>query len=73
MLAWLHRVILLGRQTGAVRDDLPVELQAQVLLAVVRVFDEWSVTRTPADVEAEQRLIKAQLAAIRRVIGEHST
>jgi AcrR family transcriptional regulator len=71
--AWLHRVILVGRQTGAVRDDLPVELQAQVLLAVVRVFDEWSVTRRPADVEAEQRLIKAQLAAIRRLIGEHST
>ncbi len=69
VLAWLHRAIQVGRQARAVRDDLPVELQAQVVLAVLRVFDEWSLTRMPAGGEAQQRLIEAQLAAIQRLIG----
>jgi AcrR family transcriptional regulator len=69
VLAWLQRAIEVGRRDGAVRDDLPAELQARALLAVVRVFDEWSLTQMPPDIETQQRLVKAQLAAIRRLIG----
>ena len=72
VLAWLHRAIQVGRRAGAVREDLPVELQAQVMLAVLRVFDEWSLTQMPADDEAQKRLIKAQLIAIHRLIGSNS-
>jgi AcrR family transcriptional regulator len=69
VLAWLHRAIQVGRRAGVVRDDLPVELQAQVVLAVLRVLDEWGLTQMPADDEAQKRLIEAQLTAIHRLIG----
>jgi AcrR family transcriptional regulator len=68
VLAWLEHAIDVGRASRAVRDDLPAELQARALLAVARVFDEWSLNHMPADSASQQRLLAVQLAALHRLI-----
>lgn len=75
--AWLGRALEVGRISGAVGDDLPADLQLQALLALARVFDEWSLLHAVAfarsgDADAQdgiQRLVRAQLAAVRRLLG----
>lgn len=67
--AWLRDVLSAGRESGAVRNDLPVTLQGELLFAVLRAFDEWTVTRS-AGLEPDElsRLVGAQLATIRRIL-----
>lgn len=65
---WLGEALGVGRRVGAVREDLPLQLQGQLLTAMVRVFDEWSVHhREPGDLPARD-LAQAQLAAVRRLL-----
>lgn len=41
--AWVEEVLQVGRSAGGVRDDLPLDLQADVAFAVLRAVDEWVV------------------------------
>lgn len=65
---WLAQALHAGRRAGAVRDDLPTELQARLLVAVVRVFDEWSVQHRGAEDVSAKHLARAQFAAVRRML-----
>ncbi|WP_300266260.1 TetR/AcrR family transcriptional regulator [Microbacterium sp.] len=38
---WVRSVLQVGRDNGHVRDDLPLDLQADVTFAVLRAIDEW--------------------------------
>lgn len=40
---WVRAVLQVGRDAGQVRDDLPLELQADVTFAVLRAIDEWAL------------------------------
>lgn len=65
---WLAAALRVGRRVGAVRDDLPPELQLRLLIATVRVFDEWSVQHRGPDDIALRELAQVQLAAVRRLL-----
>src|SRR5699024_1892881 len=40
---WVGEALAAGRNSGQVRTDLPSDLQQQLLIAVLRTLDEWSV------------------------------
>jgi len=40
---WVGRVLAAGRNCGAVRDDLPASLQAELVFAVLQAMDRWSL------------------------------
>lgn len=65
---WVHEALQTGRQTGAVRDDLPLLLQARLLIATMSVFDEWSVQHRGVDDVPATDLARAQLEAVRRLL-----
>jgi AcrR family transcriptional regulator len=67
--SWVRGMLEIGRNSGAVRTDLPVELQAQLVFAVLRALDEWSVRHLDS-IPAEQwtGILLAQKAAIRRLL-----
>lgn len=67
--SWVRRVLEAGRGTGAVRTDLPVELQAQLVFAALRALDEWAV-RHLEETRAEEwpSLSAAQKGVIRRML-----
>lgn len=67
---WVRRALAEGRRCGAVRDDLPEDLQYRLTVGVLRLFDEWTVSqhdRIAAD--ALQRLTGAQFATLRRMLA----
>ncbi|WP_307849736.1 TetR/AcrR family transcriptional regulator [Qaidamihabitans albus] len=67
---WLDRTLAAGRAAGAVRDDLPVELQRHVTFAVLRAFDEWTLRHYHEFApEQAQRLVVAQLDTLRRMLA----
>lgn len=66
---WLAQALEVGRETGAVRRDLPTELQARLFAALVRVFDEWSVHHRGTDDLDARELARRQLEATRRLLG----
>ncbi|HLQ82058.1 MAG TPA: TetR/AcrR family transcriptional regulator [Bacillota bacterium] len=67
--SWLDDVLAVGRRTGAVDDGLPADLQAQVVLAVLRAFDEWTLRHvTEMDGPFARDLVDHQLAALRRLL-----
>ncbi|WP_116046035.1 TetR/AcrR family transcriptional regulator [Amycolatopsis palatopharyngis] len=67
---WLEQTLAVGRACGSVRDDLPAPLQAQMTMAIVRVFDEWGVRhREELDADEEQQLARAQLDALKRLLA----
>ncbi|WP_159618021.1 TetR/AcrR family transcriptional regulator [Ruania rhizosphaerae] len=41
--AWVAQVLQIGREVGAVRADLPADLQLALVVAVLRTMDEWAV------------------------------
>lgn len=67
---WVQDVLEVGRRCGAVRTDLPPELQAELVFRILQVFDEWTLARyddfAPAD---RQALAEAQFATIRRTLA----
>lgn len=68
--SWVRALLDVGRGSGAVRTDLPVELQSRLLLTVLRALDEWAVSQLeviPPEQWAE--LMQAQKAAIRRLLA----
>ncbi|ACQ81023.1 transcriptional regulator, TetR family [Beutenbergia cavernae DSM 12333] len=70
MAAWLDGALAAGRAAGAVRDDLPPDLQARLAFAVLQAMDSWSVAHSDALGRAErERLVVAQVDALRRLLG----
>ncbi|WP_235940873.1 TetR/AcrR family transcriptional regulator [Paramicrobacterium fandaimingii] len=70
---WIREVVRVGRECGAVRDDLPISLQGELAFTMLRTFDEWSVNNLdtiPAD--RLTALVDAQLAALRRLFAPSS-
>jgi AcrR family transcriptional regulator len=67
--AWVEGVLRVGRQSGAVRDDLPEALQCRLTFQILQVFDEWTVAHfeglAPADLHA---LADAQFGTVRRLL-----
>ena len=67
--AWVEGVLRVGRQSAAVRDDLPEALQSSLVFGILQVFDQWTVQHyhdfAPADLRA---LADAQFATIRRIL-----
>jgi len=41
--SWVEAVLRAGRESGQVRDDLPLDLQVEVTFAVLRAIDEWAL------------------------------
>ncbi|WP_432537013.1 TetR/AcrR family transcriptional regulator [Kineococcus arenarius] len=67
--AWLLGALEAGRACGAVRDDLPAPLQADLAAAVLRVLDEWGLQHPEALAGDEgRRLVGVQCAALRRLL-----
>lgn len=66
---WVEDVLSVGRRSGAVRTDLPADLQNHLIFAVLRVFDEWTLGNydklADADLEA---LARGQFATLRRIL-----
>lgn len=70
---WVGRALAIGRASGAVRTELPADLQYRLVLAVLRTFDQWSIEHLgdlggPSTREAP-RLLEAQLEALRRLLA----
>lgn len=66
---WLRDVLAQGREAGEVRSDLPLDLQEELVFAVLQAFDAWTLARTdlsPADLSD---LAEAQWATVRRVLA----
>lgn len=71
---WVRDVLVVGQESGAVRDDLPVSLQSRLVFAVLRAMDEWTIAELAAPGDSElvtdniPRLMRAQLETIRRIL-----
>lgn len=67
---WLTAALASGRSAGAIRSDLPAELQIRISLAVLWAMDEWSLDHLDELDAAEQlRLATGQVEAIRRLLA----
>ncbi|BBY46281.1 TetR/AcrR family transcriptional regulator [Mycolicibacterium celeriflavum] len=67
---WVQEVLSVGRRCGAVRTDLPEPLQAELILRILQVFDEWTLAHyDDFPVTALQELADAQFATIRRMLA----
>lgn len=67
---WMQAVLKAGRACGAVRDDLPASLQAELAFALLQAMDRWSVAHMDAMKPAQRRRIaNAQLALLQRLLA----
>lgn len=67
---WVQDVLSAGRACGAVRDDLPASLQAEISFALLLAMDRWSVMHMDRMKLAQRRRIVAQqLALLRRLLA----
>lgn len=67
---WVQAVLKAGRACGAVRDDLPAGLQAELAFALLQTMDRWSVAHMDAIKPAQRRRIAVQqLALLRRLLA----
>lgn len=72
--AWLDGVLAEGVTTGAVRDDLPLSLLREATVAVLTVFDDWTLRhRDDLDDTAAAALVRGQLAALRGLLAPGPT
>ncbi|UVI37520.1 TetR/AcrR family transcriptional regulator [Brevibacterium spongiae] len=46
---WVSAVLAVGRETGAVDDECPLELQSVTVFSLLRTFDEWALKLTDDD------------------------
>jgi len=66
---WLGRVLAAGRACGAVRDDLPASLQAELVFAMLQAMDRWSLRHMQEfDEIAIAQLARRQFSALRRLL-----
>jgi AcrR family transcriptional regulator len=67
---WVARVIAVGRASGAVGDDLPASLQAELVFAVLQAMDRWSLHHLDRlDEAAQAKLLAGQFEALRRLLA----
>jgi AcrR family transcriptional regulator len=67
---WLGRVLAVGRACGAVRDDLPASLQAELVFALLQAMDRWSLRHMQEFEEAAiAGLAHRQFEAMRRLLA----
>lgn len=67
---WLDEALQAGRSSGAVRDDLPTPLQAELAVAVLRAMDAWSVRHLDEIAAGDgEALVTAQVDALRRLLA----
>lgn len=65
---WVRGVLAEGRRCGEVRDDLPEALQYALVVAMLRTFDEWSVTHHD-QIADPAAVAEAQFATLRRALA----
>lgn len=67
---WLGRVLAAGRACGAVRDDLPASLQAELVFALLQAMDRWSLRHMQEfDGPAIAELAHGQFEVLRRLLA----
>jgi len=67
---WVGRVLAVGRDCGAVRDDLPASLQAELVFAMVQAMDRWSLHHMDDFDEAQiADFSRRQLDLIQRLLA----
>ncbi|ASU78930.1 TetR/AcrR family transcriptional regulator [Actinopolyspora erythraea] len=67
---WLDEALEVGRECGAVRDDLPSSLQASLVFAALRCLDDWSLHHLHEYSERErERIARAQLETLYRMLA----
>jgi AcrR family transcriptional regulator len=67
---WLDAALAAGRRGGAVRDDMPADLQCELVFAVLQAMDRWSLQHAHEFDEAFGRtLATQQLAALQRLLA----
>ncbi|MDO3639651.1 TetR/AcrR family transcriptional regulator [Mycolicibacterium arseniciresistens] len=68
---WVRRALAEGRRCGAVRDDLPEDLQYRLTVGALRLFDEWTVAQHDRfSADGLRRLTDAQFATLRRMLAD---
>src|SRR6185312_4275063 len=67
---WLARTLAAGRSCGAVRDDLPPTLQAELVFAVLQAMDRWSLQHIDEfNAKNGKQLAIRQLDTLRRLLS----
>jgi len=67
---WVGRVLAVGRDCGAVRDDMPAPLQAELVFAILQVMDRWSLQHMDDfDRRGIADLARRQLDLLRRLLA----
>jgi AcrR family transcriptional regulator len=67
---WVGRVLAVGRDCGAVRDDLPASLQAELVFAILQAMDRWSLQHMrDFDRDGISDLAQRQLDLLRRLLA----
>jgi AcrR family transcriptional regulator len=67
---WVGRTLAVGRACGAVRDDLPASLQAELVFAVLQAMDRWSVRHMrDFDGRISADLARRQFETLRRLLS----
>lgn len=71
--SWLDQALAVGRECGAVRDDLPRSLQAELAFAVLQAMDRWSLYHLPKITPlGREDIVRAQLDTVRRLLAPFS-
>ena len=67
---WLAQTLAAGRRCGAVRDDLPPTLQAELVFAVLQAMDRWSLQHIHEfNPKSGKQLAMRQLDTLRRLLS----
>ncbi|UFU06157.1 TetR/AcrR family transcriptional regulator [Ruania halotolerans] len=67
--AWAAAVLQVGREAGAVRMDLPADLQLTLVVAVLRTMDEWAVHALADDRLTAKVELVVVIDALRRLLA----
>lgn len=67
--AWAEGMLRTGRAAGAVRDDLPLDLQADIVVAALRAIDEWALAGGGITAERAAVAASAPGLVLRRLLA----
>ncbi|MCH0563860.1 MULTISPECIES: TetR/AcrR family transcriptional regulator [unclassified Streptomyces] len=68
--SWLDQTLTVGRECGAIRDDLPRSLQVALLGDVLQCLDRWSLQHLHESSAATRTdLTRAQVDVLRRLLA----
>jgi len=66
---WVSEVLRTGRASGAVRDELPIDLQTDIVFAVLRAMDEWALAGGTITAERAAVAASAPGLVLRRLLA----